>query len=103
MKLISRDIALRIFVGILALEVLIFLIPTTGNVEGQASSYWDGVALRLSTGSYWLRALLSGLGAAVLLVALVAFSSYLTRFMKPPSNIDPAGGAERKSVEKKGV
>ena len=86
LPLVPQSALMRILLGVVGLEVLLFLCPTNGKVEGLAAGYWDGVRLRLSSGNYWARAFLCGVGAGLLLAALVAFSSYLTRFMKPPSN-----------------
>ena len=72
--------------GVLGLEVLLFLLPDSGKVEGVALSYWNGVGLRLSSGKYWAIALISGIGFALLLTVLLIFSNYLGRFAKPPSN-----------------
>jgi hypothetical protein len=96
---IPKEAALRILLGVLGLEVLLFLLPSNGRVEGRAVGYWDGLALRLSSGNYWAMALLSGIGAGMLLTALVAFSSYMTRFAKLPSDRKGMGGPDKNSIE----
>ncbi|MGC2530178.1 MAG: hypothetical protein WA639_20720 [Candidatus Acidiferrum sp.] len=79
----------RILEIVLGLEVLLFLLPSNGKIEGVATGYWDGVKLRFSSGHYWVFALTSGLGIAVLLFALVAFEHYIiNRFVTPFSNKD---------------
>jgi hypothetical protein len=93
LPLILKENVLRILLVVLGVEVLIFSLPTEGKIEGSAVGYWGGVWLRLSSANYWGRALLSGIGLAVVLAALVAFSSYLARFVKPPSS--DGGSADR--------
>jgi hypothetical protein len=84
----------RILVGLLYIEVLPFLLPTGGKIEGHEAGYWDGVKLRLLSGSYWARALLGGIVAAVVLTAVIAFANYLGRFADPPRE---GGGRNRKA------
>jgi hypothetical protein len=67
------------------MEVLLFLLPTEGRVEGVAATYWNGVKLRLSSGDYWLRMLLCGIGVALLMATLLIFARYLGRFVTPRS------------------
>jgi hypothetical protein len=40
----------RIVASVLGFEVLLFLAPDNGTIEGVAHGYWDGVRLRLSSG-----------------------------------------------------
>jgi hypothetical protein len=82
---IPKEEVWRIVLVVVGLEVLLFLLPTTGKVEGLAVGYWQGVKLRLLSGSYWGIALLSGIGAGLLLAALIIFSGYLSRFADRPS------------------
>jgi hypothetical protein len=86
----------RIVASVLGFEVLLFLVPDNGTIEGGARGYWDGVRLRLSSGHYWVFALLSGLGVGVLVCVLVAFAIYLSRFATPPSNKDRLGDPDSK-------
>jgi hypothetical protein len=86
----------RILASVLGLEVLLFLVPGNGAIEGVANGYWDGVKLRLSSGHYWVIALLSGLGVALLLIALTWFAIYLGRFVTPASNKDDVNGPGNK-------
>jgi hypothetical protein len=88
----SKGARLRTLLVFLGFEILLFLVPTEGRVEGVARSYWDGVGLRLLSGHYWIIALLSGIGCVLLMEALSAFSNYLGRFAKPPSNNNRADG-----------
>jgi hypothetical protein len=97
LTLLPKQEVLRIILIVVTIEFLIFLAPTTGKVEGLAHGYWDGVRLRVSSGNYWTRALLGGVGFGIMLAVLVAFSSYLTRFMKPPSNGNRDAGPDRRS------
>jgi uncharacterized membrane protein len=83
---ISKESARSALWIVLGLEVLLFLLPDSGKVEGIAFGYWNGVGLRLSSGKYWAIALISGIGSALLLAVLLIFSNYLGRFVKPPSN-----------------
>lgn len=76
----------RLLLTFLIVEVLLFLLPTTGKVEGLALSYWDGVRLRLTNANYLARAVLSGIGGSILFEALVLFAAYFARFVKPPSD-----------------
>ena len=92
LRSISKEARLRTLSIILGLEILLFLLPTVGRVEGVASSYWDGVRLRFLTGHYWIIALLSGIGCVLLLEVLLAFSNYLGRFVDPPSSNNRADG-----------
>lgn len=78
-----KEQATRLLAIFVVLEALLFLLPTTGNVEGHAAGYWDGVRLRLSSTSYWAIAIGSGIGAILLLIALLVFSNYLARFVSP--------------------
>ena len=94
---IPKEMALRSLAGVIGLEVLLFLLPTAGKVEGFATDYWGGVRLRLSSGKYWAIALLSGIGAYLLLHALLVFSSYLARVAKPPSGGNEAAGPDKRS------
>jgi hypothetical protein len=71
--------------GLIGIEVLIFFLPTSGKIEGRATSYWDGVRLRFLSGNFWVRAFLCGIGAALILKALLVLSGHLTRFAEPPS------------------
>ncbi len=80
------------------LEVLIFLLPTEGKVEGLGIGYWDGVRLRLASGNYWARAILCGIGAAMLVIALDILARYLQKFVDPPSKSDGAGGPDKNSL-----
>ena len=86
----------RILISVLGLEVLLFLLPSNGAIEGVANGYWDGVKLRLSSGHYWVVLLLSGLGVAVLLFVLVAFAHYLSRFATPQSNKNRTDDSDNK-------
>jgi|HubBroStandDraft_6_1064221.scaffolds.fasta_scaffold41471_2 hypothetical protein len=95
-RLGSRVEFSRILICVLGLEVLLFLLPSNGAIEGVANGYWDGVKLRLSSGHYWGFALLSGIGIAVLLFVLVAFAQYLSRFATPTSNKDRADDLDSK-------
>jgi hypothetical protein len=83
---IPKEEARRILLIVVGLEVLLFLLPTTGKIEGLAVGYWQGVKLRLLSGSYWEIALLGGIGAGLLLMVLIAFSGYLSRFTDRPSD-----------------
>ena len=74
--------AARTLYCVLAMEILFFLLSTTGKVEGVARAYWEGVRLRLSSGNYWARAALAGIVFAILLTLLQAFASYFARFVK---------------------
>jgi hypothetical protein len=97
--LIPKVAVLRILFGVLGLEVLLFLLPSNEGVEGRAVGYWDGLVLRLSSGKFWTMTLLSGIGAAILLAALVAFSSYMTKFVRPPSDSNRLGGSDKNSID----
>ena len=83
--LLVKEMALRVLPSVIFVEVLLFVLPTNGKVEGVAASYWDEVRLRLSSGNYLVIAFLSGIGVAVLMAALLIFSDYLAKFVKPPS------------------
>jgi len=78
-----KEEARRLLVIFLGLEVLLFLLPTTGRVEGLAAGYWDGVRLRLLSSRYWEIAIGGGVGAILLLVALIAFANHLARLAPP--------------------
>ena len=80
LALILKKQAWGILYFFLYIEGLLFLLPTNGKVEGFAISYWGGVRLRLSSGRFWAIALLSGIGAVLLMAVLIAFASYLARF-----------------------
>ncbi len=97
--LIPKVAALRILFGVLGLEVLLFLLPSNEGVGGRAVGYSDGLMLRLSSSKFWTMTLLSGIGAAILLAALVAFSSYMTKFVKPPSNGNRVDGPDKNSID----
>jgi hypothetical protein len=77
---ISREEARRFFLIFLGLEVLLFLAPTTGKIEGTSAGFWDGVKLRLLSGHYWTIALLCGIGVVVLIIVLSVFAAFLARF-----------------------
>jgi hypothetical protein len=77
---ISKEEARRFFLIFLGLEVLIFLAPTTGKIEGVSAGFWEGVKLRLLSGHYWAIALLCGIGAVMLLILLSVFAGFLARF-----------------------
>ncbi len=71
---------------VICVETLFFLLPTSGKVEGHAAGYWGGLRLRLQSGNFWARAVLSGMLAALLLAVILLFSSYLAKFVDPPSD-----------------
>jgi hypothetical protein len=79
---ISKEEARRFLLFFFGLEVLLFLVPTTGKIEGASSGFGDGVKLRLSSGHYWAIALLCGIGAVVLLIILSFFAGLLARFTR---------------------
>ncbi len=68
--LIAREYIWRIALSLLSIEILIFLLPTSGKIEGLASGYWEGVGRRLTSSGYWARALLCGIGFAASIAAL---------------------------------
>ena len=70
---ISKGSARSALWYVLGLEVLLFLLPDSGKVEGIAFGYWNGVGLRLSSGKYWAIALISGIGFALLLALELIF------------------------------
>jgi hypothetical protein len=96
---IPREEALRILAVVIGLEVLLFFLPSNGAIEGVAVSYWDGVRLRVSSGKYWMFALISGICVALLLQVLIIFSTYLGRFVKPPSGRNHADDPEKRSLD----
>jgi len=75
----------RILWSVLLIEVALFLLPDNGAIEGVSAKYWRGVELRLVSSKYWAFAILSGLCVALLLIGLIAFSNYMSRFVVPPS------------------
>ena len=81
---ISKDLAVRTVLFVLALEVLFFLLPTEGKIEGLENGYWDGVRLRLLSGNYWAKAVLSGIGAGILLILVSGYAGFLARFTDVP-------------------
>ena len=95
-RAISKELGLRTLLVVLGLEILLFLTPTQGRIEGVSFGYWHGVLLRLSSGSYWARALLCGIGVAILLTALTAFARYLARFTDTPPDDSRARGTDDK-------
>src|SRR5262249_37369453 len=82
---ISKGDKLRNLLVVLFVEALIFLAPTEGRVEGVAASYWDGVRLRLSSGKFWLLALVSGIVVALVLAGFAIVARYMARFVTPRS------------------
>ena len=80
-----KEMARRVVPVFVWVELLMFLLPTNGKVEGLAANHWDGVRLRFLSGNYLIRALLAGFGACILVALILVFSDYLARFMKPPS------------------
>ena len=70
----------RILYGLSCLEVLLFLAPTNGKIEGASAAFWDGVKLRLLSGHYWAIVVLGGIGAVKLLISLSIFAGFLARF-----------------------
>ncbi len=83
---ISKGSARSALWCVLGLEVLLFLLPDSGKVEGIAFGYWNGVGLRLSSGKYWAIALISGSSFALFLALGLIISNYLVRFVKSPSD-----------------
>lgn len=81
---VGKEQGSRLLAFFLSLEVLLFLLPATGNVEGHAAGYWEGVKPRPSSSRYWGIALGGGIGAILPLIALLMFSNYLARFVTPP-------------------
>lgn len=96
-RAISKEIGPRTLLVVLGVEILLFLTPTQGRIEGVSVGYWHGVRLRLSSGNYWARALLCGIGVAILLTALTAFARYLARFTDTPPDDNRARGTDDKS------
>jgi hypothetical protein len=96
---IPKEEARRILLIVVGLEVLLFLLPTTGKIEGLAVGYWHGVKLRLLSSSYWGIALLGGIGAGLLLTALIAFSGYLARFTDQPSDSNRGQSRDKGSLD----
>jgi hypothetical protein len=96
---VPKEIALRNLAAVIAIEVLLFLSPDNGTLEGVAVDYWDGVRLRLASGKYLAFALISGIGFALLLHILMIFSTYLSRFVKPPSGRNDADDPENRSLD----
>jgi hypothetical protein len=94
---IPKEEVRRILLIVLGLEVLLFLLPTTGKVEGLAVGYWQGVKLRLLSGNYWGIAILSGIGAGLLLTGLIVFSGYLSRFTDRSSASNQGQSPDRRS------
>lgn len=92
---LAKEEIWRILSVVLSLELLLFLLPTNGKVEGAATGYWDGVKLRLLSGGFWGIALLGGLGAAAILIALFNLSGYLAKFVKPSSDGNEAGSPRK--------
>jgi hypothetical protein len=72
---IPREAALRNLAGVIGLEVLLFFVPSNGAIEGVVVGYWDGVRHRVSSGKYWMFALISGISVALLLHVLIIFST----------------------------
>jgi hypothetical protein len=97
LRAVSKEIGLRTLWVVLGLEVLIFFLPTSGKIEGVSVEYWHGVRLRFLSGNYWARALLCGIGVAILLTVVTAFARYLARFADPPSDDSREGGPDKSS------
>ena len=96
---IPKPYKLRILLVVLGTEVLLFLLPTEGRVEGIAATYWNGVKLRLSSGDYWLRMVLCGIGVALVMAALLIFARYLGKFVTPQVTNEDAR-ASKNELEK---
>lgn len=96
---IPKEEARRIVLIVVGLEVLLFLLPTTGKVEGLAVGYWQGVKLRLLSGNYWGIALLSAIGAGLLLTGLIIFSGYLSRLTDRPSASNQGQSPDKRSFQ----
>jgi hypothetical protein len=96
---IPKPDKVRILISVLIIEVLFFLLPTEGRVEGVAATYWNGVKLRLLSGNFLLRGLLSGIGVALLMAALLIFARYLGKFVTPRSTSEDVR-ASKSDLEK---
>ncbi|HET7105231.1 MAG TPA: hypothetical protein VFI38_00360 [Candidatus Acidoferrum sp.] len=96
---LHKEAAVRNLIVVLGTEVLLFLLPTNGAIEGVAAGYWDGVRLRLSSGKFWMIALISGICIALILYVLMIFSAYLARFVKPPSGRNHADDSKKRSSD----
>jgi hypothetical protein len=72
----------------LLVVILFFLLPLGARERSSKANYLSGMVQRLTSGSYWTKALTSGIGVLLLAMAVMILVHYIGILLgsHPPSN-----------------